>query len=87
MHPAPQKIEQIDKLKTLKILLTRDRARRTPRPPSRYASADFIPNHSLEYDNEEPSNFEEAFNSDEKDEWLASMKNEINSLHKNKNGS
>ena len=63
-------------------LLTRDIERRT-RQPSRYARADCIFNYSLEDDNKESSSFEEALNGNEKDEWLAIMKGEINTLHKN----
>ena len=47
---------QIENLKD--YLLTRDRERRTTRPPTRYARADCISNHSLEDDSEEPDSFE-----------------------------
>ncbi|CAK9309050.1 unnamed protein product [Citrullus colocynthis] len=72
-----RQIENLDE-----YFLSRDRERRTIRPSIRFLRADCISNHSTISNFEDPSSFEDALMSNEKNQWLATMKSEINSLHK-----
>ena len=66
--------------------LLRDRGRREIKTLARFAQADLIA-HALnvgkKLDLNEPSTFEEACQREDKDLWLAAMKEEMQSLHKN----
>lgn len=66
--------------------LVRDRARENIVPPRRFGQADLIYyalNVGEEIQGDEPSNFKEALDSKERQEWLEAMNEEIHSLHKN----
>ena len=65
--------------------MTRDRARRSIKPPDRFGFADVV--HyalcvaDLEADN--PNTYEEAMNSEHSEDWKRAMDSEIHSLRKN----
>lgn len=68
-------------------VLSRDRVRRDIIPPLRYAYADFIAyalniGDSIELD--EPSSFDEEYSSKDSVQWIKAIKEERESLHKNK---
>lgn len=68
-------------------MLARDRIRRTIRPPVRFSDSDFNAYamqvaENLNY--HEPKTFDEAIKSRHSENWFNAMKDEIESLHKNK---
>ncbi|TYK27723.1 Retrovirus-related Pol polyprotein from transposon TNT 1-94 [Cucumis melo var. makuwa] len=63
--------------------LTRDRGRRTIRPPSRFARADCIANSSTETIEDETDSYEDALYSKHNNQWKEAMNDELNSLYKN----
>ena len=68
-------------------LLSRDRPRRTIRPPPCFAHADIIAyalNVGDSIELEEPGSFTEAWKSSDKEDWLKAMEEEMHSLMKNK---
>ena len=62
--------------------LTRDRVRRTIRPPSRYGYSDFAYCLAIaeDVDNCEPFSYKEAVNSKEAKNWIFAMNEELDSL-------
>ena len=66
--------------------MTRDRVRRTIRPPSRYGYSDFAYCLAIaeDVDNGEPFSYKEAVNSKEAKNWIFAMKEELDSLKRNK---
>ena len=67
--------------------LTRDRSRKEIKTHIHYAQADLIAyafNVGDQLQHDEPATFEEACQSDKKDLWLTTMKEEMSSLIKNK---
>uniref|UniRef100_A0A2N9HKJ8 CCHC-type domain-containing protein n=1 Tax=Fagus sylvatica TaxID=28930 RepID=A0A2N9HKJ8_FAGSY len=61
-----------------------DRPKRNKRPPVRYGFEDLV-SYALLTSSEDPSTFQEAIESSEKDKWLEAMVEENESLSKNKN--
>jgi hypothetical protein len=59
-----------------------NRPRRTIRPPTRHGFEDMI-SYTLVISNKDPTTFQEAVNSQEKNKWVGDMAEEMESLHKN----
>ncbi|KAA0033501.1 Retrovirus-related Pol polyprotein from transposon TNT 1-94 [Cucumis melo var. makuwa] len=79
----PQEEEEEENAEDLtNYSLTRDRGRRTIRPPSRFARADCIANSSTETIKDEPYSYEDALYSRHNNQWKEAMNAELNSLYK-----
>lgn len=68
--------------------LARDRQRRLIKPPQRYGHHADLVAYALtvasEIDDDEPTSYKDAMNSNEKDKWTAAMQEEMSSLLKNR---
>ncbi len=68
--------EELDSTRT-------EKPKRNKRPPVRYGFEDLV-FYALLISSEDPSTFQEAINSSEKDKWMEAMVEEMESLNKNK---
>ena len=59
-----------------------DRPRHTIKPPIRYGFEDMV-SYALVISSGDPTTFQEAVNSQEKNKWMGAMAEEIESLYKN----
>ena len=59
-----------------------DRPRRTIKPPTKYGFEDLV-SYALITSSGDPTTFQEAIHSQEKNKWMGAMVEEIQPLHKN----
>ncbi|KAG8491178.1 hypothetical protein CXB51_014420 [Gossypium anomalum] len=68
--------------------IAKNRTRREIKPPKKYAEADLVAyalNVAEDIDvNQEPSNYSEAISCEDSEKWMFAMREEMESLHKNK---